>query len=231
MHNAPSLSLASPSPARRPGGRSRLSDRGPLAQLVERHVYTVDVVGSIPAGPTTAVAADVRVGWTRERKPRRSAPPPRSRRPRHPHPHADAARRNPPQAARVQALLARRQELAQELTTRLGARDDLRADLARIESDVALVDARRARDAERLASHEQHEGSAGPRERARLARAPQERPRGCRARDHGAPRAGRRRRRRAGGAHRRDERRGCRAQRRGQARRRRGDRDVRVRHP
>ena len=26
--------------------------RGPLAQLVERHVYTVDVVGSIPAGPT-----------------------------------------------------------------------------------------------------------------------------------------------------------------------------------
>jgi hypothetical protein len=65
---------------------------------------------------------------------------------------ADAARRNPPQAARVHELLARRQELAQELTTRLGARDDLRADLARIESDVALVDARRARDAERLAS-------------------------------------------------------------------------------
>ena len=26
--------------------------RGPLAQLVERHVYTVDVVGSSPAGPT-----------------------------------------------------------------------------------------------------------------------------------------------------------------------------------
>ena len=25
---------------------------GPVAQLVERHVYTVDVVGSIPAGPT-----------------------------------------------------------------------------------------------------------------------------------------------------------------------------------
>lgn len=63
---------------------------------------------------------------------------------------AEAARRNPPQAQRVQALLARRQELSHELTTRLGARDDLRADLARIESDVALVDARRARDAERL---------------------------------------------------------------------------------
>jgi len=65
---------------------------------------------------------------------------------------ADAARRNPPQAERVHALLARRQELAHELTTRLGARDDLRADLARIESDVAMVDARRARDAERLNS-------------------------------------------------------------------------------
>jgi len=65
---------------------------------------------------------------------------------------ADAARRNPPQAARVQELLARRQQLSQELATRLGTRDDLRADLARIESDVAVVDARRARDSERLAS-------------------------------------------------------------------------------
>lgn len=65
---------------------------------------------------------------------------------------ADAARRNPPQAERVQALIARRKELSQELTTRLGARDDLRADLSRIESDVAMVDARRARDAERLNS-------------------------------------------------------------------------------
>ena len=27
--------------------------RGPLAQLVERHAYTVDVVGSSPAGPTS----------------------------------------------------------------------------------------------------------------------------------------------------------------------------------
>jgi hypothetical protein len=65
---------------------------------------------------------------------------------------ADAVRRHPPQAERVQALLARRQELSQELTTRLGARDDLRADLSRIESDVAVVDARRARDSERLGS-------------------------------------------------------------------------------
>jgi predicted nucleic acid-binding Zn-ribbon protein len=65
---------------------------------------------------------------------------------------SDAARRNPPQASRVQALLAQRQAFAQELATRLGARDDLRAEMARIESDVAMVDARRARDAERLAS-------------------------------------------------------------------------------
>lgn len=65
---------------------------------------------------------------------------------------AEGAKRNPPQAERVQALIARRQELSHELATRLGARDDLRADLARIESDVAMVDARRARDAERLNS-------------------------------------------------------------------------------
>ena len=30
---------------------------GPLAQLVERHVYTVDVIGSIPVGPTTKIPA------------------------------------------------------------------------------------------------------------------------------------------------------------------------------
>ena len=65
---------------------------------------------------------------------------------------AEATRKNPPQAARVNELLARRQELSQELATRLGARDDLRAELARIESDVAVVDARRARDTERLAA-------------------------------------------------------------------------------
>lgn len=65
---------------------------------------------------------------------------------------ADAARRNPPQAARVQELLSQRQTLSQELAKRLGVRDDLRAELARIESDVAVVDARRARDTERLAA-------------------------------------------------------------------------------
>ncbi|MET0672034.1 MAG: C4-type zinc ribbon domain-containing protein [Microbacterium pygmaeum] len=63
----------------------------------------------------------------------------------------DTLRRNPPQAARVQQLIARRQELSAALTGLLGTRDDLKADLSRIESDVAVVDARRERDAERLA--------------------------------------------------------------------------------
>ena len=63
---------------------------------------------------------------------------------------ADSARKNPPQAARVQELLARRQELSQELSTRLGVRDDLRTELSRIESDVAVVDARGPSDARRL---------------------------------------------------------------------------------
>ncbi len=65
---------------------------------------------------------------------------------------AERARKNPPQTARVQELLARRQELSRELSARQGARDDLRIELSRIESDVAVVDARSARDAQRLAS-------------------------------------------------------------------------------
>lgn len=63
---------------------------------------------------------------------------------------ADHARRNPPQAARVQELLAQRQHLSQELSERLRARDGLQVELKRIESDVALVDARADRDAKRL---------------------------------------------------------------------------------
>ncbi|MFT4229457.1 MAG: C4-type zinc ribbon domain-containing protein [Microbacterium sp.] len=64
--------------------------------------------------------------------------------------HADHARRNPPHAARVRELLTQRQQLAQELSTRLGMRDDLQVQLTRLESDVALVDARAQRDTERL---------------------------------------------------------------------------------
>ncbi|HET8928361.1 MAG TPA: C4-type zinc ribbon domain-containing protein [Microbacterium sp.] len=63
---------------------------------------------------------------------------------------ADDARRNPAQAGRVQELLAQRQEQSQELATRLGIRDDFTAELARIESDVAVVDARADRDAQLL---------------------------------------------------------------------------------
>lgn len=65
---------------------------------------------------------------------------------------AEAARRTPPQGARVQELLGIRQQLAQELSVRLSARDDLRSEISRLESDVALVDARFTRDTERLAS-------------------------------------------------------------------------------
>lgn len=65
---------------------------------------------------------------------------------------ADDARKNPEQAARVQALLAQRQTLSTELTRLLGVRDDVTAELARIEADVAIVDARASRDAERLAA-------------------------------------------------------------------------------
>jgi len=66
--------------------------------------------------------------------------------------HADNARRNREQTARVQELIAQRQAQSAELTTLLGVRDDARAELARLESDVALVDARAARDTERLAA-------------------------------------------------------------------------------
>ncbi|GAA3646006.1 zinc ribbon domain-containing protein [Microbacterium marinilacus] len=65
---------------------------------------------------------------------------------------AESTRRNPPQAARVQELIAQRTALGRELAERAGARDDLRTELKRIESDVEVVAARRARDAERLAT-------------------------------------------------------------------------------
>lgn len=65
---------------------------------------------------------------------------------------AEAARANPAQSARVKELLAVRATQSTELTRLLGVRDDAQAELSRIESDVALVDARSARDAERLAA-------------------------------------------------------------------------------
>ncbi|MCR2827015.1 zinc ribbon domain-containing protein [Microbacterium sp. zg.Y909] len=65
---------------------------------------------------------------------------------------ADRLRQNPPQGVRVKELLAQRQAYSQELSRLLGARDDARTELARIESDVAVVQARSDRDAGRLAS-------------------------------------------------------------------------------
>lgn len=65
---------------------------------------------------------------------------------------AEQARSNPPQAARVQELLAQRQTQSGELTRLLGVRDDARAELSRIEADVAVVNARAKRDADRLAA-------------------------------------------------------------------------------
>lgn len=59
---------------------------------------------------------------------------------------------NPPQAERVRELIAQRSTLAQELGSRANARDDLKAELARVESDVSVVDARIARDSQRLAA-------------------------------------------------------------------------------
>lgn len=59
-------------------------------------------------------------------------------------------RDHPPQAARVSELLSQRDALSHELATRAGARDDLTQELKRIESDVAVVDARAERDRDRL---------------------------------------------------------------------------------
>ncbi|KAA9087071.1 zinc ribbon domain-containing protein [Microbacterium radiodurans] len=65
---------------------------------------------------------------------------------------AEAAKRNPAQAARVKELLAQRQELSVELTRLLGLRDDVQAELGRIVSDIGVVDARAARDEQRLSA-------------------------------------------------------------------------------
>ncbi|WP_314425337.1 C4-type zinc ribbon domain-containing protein [uncultured Microbacterium sp.] len=65
---------------------------------------------------------------------------------------AERARTAPSQAARITELVAIRQEQLRELTALTGARDDARTELTRLESDVHLVEQRRARDAARLAA-------------------------------------------------------------------------------
>lgn len=65
---------------------------------------------------------------------------------------AERARTKPSQAGRITELVAIRQGQLRELTTLAGTRDDVRTELKRLESDVAVVEARRNRDAERLAA-------------------------------------------------------------------------------
>lgn len=65
---------------------------------------------------------------------------------------AERARTKPSQAGRITELVAIRQEQLRELTTLTGTRDDVRTELKRLESDVAVVEARRNRNAERLAA-------------------------------------------------------------------------------
>lgn len=74
---------------------------------------------------------------------------------------AEAARRNPPQAVRVKELMAQRQTLSQGLSERRGVVDDLQAELRRIESDVAVVEARAARDTELLRTTASPKDAAG----------------------------------------------------------------------
>ncbi|WP_223171251.1 zinc ribbon domain-containing protein [Microbacterium sp. NIBRBAC000506063] len=65
---------------------------------------------------------------------------------------AEKARTNPAQGPRIKELAAQRQEQVRELTQLTGVLEDARAELTRLESDVALVEQRRDRDAQRLAT-------------------------------------------------------------------------------
>ncbi len=65
---------------------------------------------------------------------------------------AEIARTKPSQGARINELAGLRQEQLRELTELTGKLDDARAELKRLESDVALANERRDRDAQRLAA-------------------------------------------------------------------------------
>lgn len=62
------------------------------------------------------------------------------------------ARTTPSQGARINELSKLRQEQTRELTALTGTLDDVRTELKRLESDVAVVEQRRARDTARLAT-------------------------------------------------------------------------------
>ncbi|MDQ4212670.1 zinc ribbon domain-containing protein [Microbacterium sp. ASV81] len=65
---------------------------------------------------------------------------------------SEHARTHPAQGERINELAALRQGQLRELTALSGSRDDVQAELKRLESDVALATQRRDRDAERLAA-------------------------------------------------------------------------------
>ncbi len=65
---------------------------------------------------------------------------------------AEHARANPAEGPRIRELAAQRQEQVRELTRLTGVLEDTRAELSRLESDVALAEQRRDRDAQRLAT-------------------------------------------------------------------------------
>ena len=65
---------------------------------------------------------------------------------------AERQRSNPAQGARINELAKERQEQLRELTALTGARDDVRTELTRLESDVTVTEQRRTRDADRLAA-------------------------------------------------------------------------------
>lgn len=69
--------------------------------------------------------------------------------------------KNPPEAARLSELASDAERLRQQLLTETGAVEDARLELSRVESDVAVVEARLTRDAERLASSSSAKDVAG----------------------------------------------------------------------
>ncbi len=65
---------------------------------------------------------------------------------------AEHARTHPAEAARINELIAQRQEQNHELTRLTGVLEDARTELARLESDVGVAEQRRNRDTDRLAT-------------------------------------------------------------------------------
>ena len=137
---------------RRGGARLELILHGPLAQLVERHVYTVDVVGSIPAGPTALRPANAPgrgLGWWRECQPRRPARPPRRRRLGSARPsRRGGTSQSAAGRARRGATAQRTPESRRSWRSGSASVTTCSVELSRMESDVAVAEARRARDAD-----------------------------------------------------------------------------------